>query len=177
MKFDSKRIAHEMELASIREPIARAIQSEATRRQSLRQFYRLVGSQIQDAGSAEWGIDPYEVDWISIFTPIELALWHDIRAADLVMYPQYPIKGYFVDFANPAAKVCIECDGSQWHQDTEKDAIRQRNIEAQGWTMYRITGRACKTDSDPETGARGAAREFIDQIARAHLVSRGGAHE
>ena len=84
MKFDSKRIAHEMELSSIREPIARAIQSEATRRQSLRQFYRLVGSQIQDAGSAEWGIDPYEVDWISIFTPIELALWHDIRAADLV---------------------------------------------------------------------------------------------
>lgn len=172
MKFDSKRIAHEMELSSIRDPIARAIQSEATRRQSLRQFYRLVGSQIQDAGSAEWGIDPYEVDWISIFTPIELALWHDIRAADLVMYPQYPIKWYFVDFANPAAKVCIECDGSQWHQDTEKDAIRQRNIEAQGWTMYRITGRACKTDSDPETGAKSAAREFIDYIAERHPVCR-----
>ena len=96
----------------------------------------------------------------------------DIRAADLVMYPQYPIKGYFVDFANPAAKVCIECDGSQWHQDTEKDAIRQRNIEAQGWTMYRITGRACKTDSDPETGTKSAAREFIDYIAEWHPVCR-----
>ena len=81
-----------------------------------------------------------------------------------------------MDFANPAAKVCIECDGSQWHKDAEKDAIRQRNIEAKGWTMYRITGRDCKTDSDPETGARSAAREFIDRIAANHPVSRGGAH-
>lgn len=177
MKLDSKRIAHELELASIREPIARAIQSEATRRPSLRQFYRLANPQIHDAGSSEWGIDPYEVDWISVFTPIELALWHDIRATDLVMYPQYPVDGYFVDFANPVAKVCIECDGSQWHRNTEVDAVRQRAIEAKGWTMYRIIGRDCKTDSDPETGARGAAREFIDRIARAHPVSRGGAHE
>lgn len=176
MTFDSKRIAHEMELASIREPIARAIQSEATRRPSLRQFYRLVSAQIQEAGAAEWGIDPYEVDWISVFTPIELALWHDIRAVDLVMYPQYPIDGYFVDFANPVAKVCIECDGSQWHKNTEADTVRQRAIEAKGWTMYRITGRDCKTDTNPETGDRSAAREFIERIARAHHVSRRGPH-
>lgn len=176
MKFGKKLIVREMELTSIREPVAKAIQQEATRRHSLRQFYRMASPQIHIAGPAEWGIDPYEVDWISVFTPIELALWHDIRAADLVMYPQYPIDGYFVDFANPAAKVCIECDGSQWHKNTEADAVRQRAIEAKGWAMYRITGRDCKTDSDPETGGRSAAREFIDRIAGAHPVSRRGAH-
>lgn len=167
-----QRIHRELELEMIRAPAVAQVQDGNMRRTGLRQFYRLALPQILEAGSNEWGIDPYEVDWISIFTPIELALWHDIRAADLVMYPQYPIKGYFVDFANPAAKVCIECDGSQWHQDTEKDAIRQRNIEAQGWTMYRITGRACKTDSDPETGTKSAAREFIDYIAERHPLCR-----
>lgn len=49
-------------------------------------------------------------------------------------------------------------------------------IEAKGWTMYRITGRDCKTDSDSETGAKSAARAFIDRIAANHPVSRGGAH-
>lgn len=173
---NSISISRELELERIRSPLADAIRIEAKRRPALRQFYRLAAPQIYEAGPGEWGIDPYEVDWISVFTPIEIALWHDIRAADLVMYPQYPIDGYFVDFANPAANVCIECDGSQWHQDAEKDAIRQRAIEAKGWTMYRITGRACKTDSDPETGARSAAREFIDYIAERHPVSRGRRH-
>ena len=165
-------VARELELERIRAPFADSIMVEARRRTALRQFYRLAAPQIIEAGPREWGIDPYEVDWISVFTPIELALWHDIRAADLVMYPQYPIAGYFVDFANPAAKVCVECDGSQWHQDAEKDVLRQRNIEANGWTMYRITGRACKTDSDPETGTKSAAREFIDYIAERHPVCR-----
>ncbi len=171
-----KCVAREIELERIRAPFADAIKTDVNGRAALIQFYRLAAPQIIEAGPSEWGIDPYEVDWISVFTPIELALWHDIRAADLVMYPQYPIGGYFVDFANPAAKVCIECDGSQWHKDVEKDAIRQRNIEAKGWTMYRITGRDCKTDSDSETGAKSAARAFIDRIAANHPVSRGGAH-
>ena len=100
-------VARELELERIRAPFAESIMVEARRRTALRQFYRLAAPQIIEAGPREWGIDPYEVDWISVFTPIELALWHDIRAADLVMYPQYPIAGYFVDFANPAAKVCV----------------------------------------------------------------------
>ena len=167
-----QRIHRELELEMIRAPVVAQVQDGNMRRTGLRQFYRLALPQILEAGSNEWGIDPYEVDWISIFTPIELALWHDIRAADLVMYPQFPIGGYFVDFANPAAKVCIECDGSQWHQDAEKDAIRQQRIEGFGWTMYRISGRDCKTDSHPETGEAGAARTFINHIAAHHAVSR-----
>lgn len=34
-------------------------------------------------------------------TPIERWLWADIRHADAVFYPQYPVGNFFVDFANP----------------------------------------------------------------------------
>ena len=88
-----KCVAREIELERIRAPFADAIKTDVNGRAALIQFYRLAAPQIIEAGPSEWGIDPYEVDWISVFTPIELALWHDIRAADLVMYPQYPIGG------------------------------------------------------------------------------------
>ena len=137
-----------------------------------RLFYASADREIRQAGSREWGIDPYEVDWSSVFTPIEAALWHDIRDADLVMYPQYPVQRYFVDFGNPVAKVAIECDGAAYHQDADKDAARQRAIEADGWTVYRISGRDCKTDFDEERMERSAARKLIDHIAQRHPVSR-----
>lgn len=140
-----------------------------------RKFYALANGEIHAAGAQEWGIDPYEVDWVSVFTPIEAALWHDILAADLVMYPQYPVLSYFVDFGNPVAKVAIECDGAAFHQDKAKDAARQQAVEAAGWTVYRISGRACKTDFDEERQERGAARAFIDRIAERHAVSRRSA--
>lgn len=151
---------------------AEGIISLETRRTCLRAFYRNAMDEISKAGSFEWGIDPYEVDWIQVFTPIESALWHDIRAENVVMYPQFPIQGYFADFANPVAGVCIECDGARWHADATKDAVRQRVIEQHGWIVYRITGRDCKTDSDVETGAPGVARQFIRQIAARHHIRR-----
>jgi len=62
---------------------------------------------------------------------------------------QYPIKYgkdslnrdryYFVDFAIPENKIAIECDGSYWHKDIEKDRIRQDRIESLGWTVLRFT--------------------------------------
>lgn len=157
-----------------RAELVEAIRPLATRRQALRQFYKAALPDILAAGSAEWGIDLYEVDWLPVFSPIEAALWHDIRAEGLVMYPQFPVLGYFVDFGNPVAKVAIECDGAKWHQDAEADRARQAAIEAQGWTVHRISGRACKTDSDPETGAPGEARRFIQDIATRYPVSRKG---
>jgi very-short-patch-repair endonuclease len=145
-----------------------------SRLSALRQFYKLADEEIFEAGSEEWGIDPYEVDWIQVFTPIEYALWHDIRGAGCVFYPQYPVGRYFVDFANPVAKVAIECDGAKWHMDKEKDAERQREIESAGWVVYRITGSDCVTDFDEETMEISAARNFIDEIAFMYDVTRGG---
>lgn len=160
--------------AAERRPHAEKITSRDWRMRfgALRSFYKMAQQEIESAGSQEWGIDPYEVQWLKVFTPIEYALWHDIRAADAVLYPQYPVGRFFVDFANPVAKVAIECDGAAYHTDKQKDATRQREIERMGWSMYRLTGRECKTDFDEENMERGAARKLIDYIVKLHGISR-----
>lgn len=125
----------------------------------------------------DWFDDAYSWDYEAgiQLTPIERALWTDIRAEGLVVYPQWPIGPYFVDFGNPVWKVAIECDGERWHRDTLKDAERQRWIESRGWSVYRITGRDCMTDfeevedddGNPSMRA-GRARLFIRGVAERH---------
>lgn len=131
--------------------------------------------------SDEWGCDPYE--WESCkhirMTPIESALWHDIRAVDIVMYPQFPVGRFFVDFGNPAVKVAIECDGERWHLDNAKDAKRDEELAVLGWRVYRITGRNCLTDTEELRDALGRinldlsySRRFVQAIAGVHPVGR-----
>lgn len=97
------------------------------------------------AGLSEWFKgDPYEIaNWPSIFTPIEYALWFDIRGRGLDLWPQLPVGRFFVDFGNPVAKVAIECDGKAFHQDKAKDAARDQELEAMGWDVIRIPGWQC----------------------------------
>lgn len=129
----------------------------------------------------EWGVDPYAWDHVLgiRLTAIEFALWSDIRDANLVMYPQYPVGPFFVDFGNPAAKVAIECDGRAYHLDKAKDAERQRLIEARGWAVYRITGRDCFSQMEVSVDDFGndvctisAAQRFVRAIGRRHPVKR-----
>lgn len=121
----------------------------------------------------EWAIDAYAWDGIGItLTPIENWLWQDIRQANAVFYPQFPIAGFFADFANPKARVVIECDGRDYHLDKTKDAARDQRLGELGWTVYRITGSQCRTEQDEETGASGYARRFIDWIADTHGLRR-----
>lgn len=129
------------------------------------------------ASTSDWFDDAYSWDHEAgiRLTPIEQALWHDIRAESLVLYPQYPVGRFFVDFANPVWKVAIECDGARWHTDVARDASRQAEIESMGWAVYRITGRDCLTDFEEvedEEGHQflraGPARAFIRNIAARH---------
>jgi hypothetical protein len=139
----------------------------------IRVHYANWRADILRAGRNEWGGDAY--DWDQGFihmTPIEDALWEHVRACDAVLYPQFPVGRFFVDFANPVAKVAIECDGAAYHQDIEKDAMRDAQLQALGWTVYRLRGRDCVRNDDPETGEPGAARQFIQQICDAHGISR-----
>lgn len=161
-----------------RRPSVIAIEREtgSKRFAALREFYANANSEILQAQSNEWGIDPYEVDWLKVFTPIEYALWQDIRQEGLVMYPQYPVAGFFVDFANPRARVAIECDGAAYHTDAAKDSARDTKLRSFGWSVYRITGRDCKTDTDPETMQIGAARAFVRSICSRHTVSSKAFH-
>lgn len=146
-----------------------------TRWNALRAYYKAALPEILEAGRNEWGVDPYEVDWLHVFSPIERDLWHDIRACNAVLYPQFPVAGYFVDFGNPVAKVCIECDGAAFHQDKSKDNARTTRIEEAGWLVYRITGRDCKSDFNDDTMQQGAARIFVERIANDARIRRGEA--
>lgn len=57
------------------------------------------------------------------------------------LYPNvilnYPCLNYSLDIAIPELRICIESDGSWWHQDKEKDLKRQKNIEKEGWKIIR----------------------------------------
>lgn len=98
-----------------------------------------------DAGIDDWfHSDPYEIaDWMSVFTPIESALWCDIRGRGLDLWPQLPVGRFFVDFGNPVSRIAVECDGKEWHQDAAKDCARDQELEAMGWEVVRIPGWMC----------------------------------
>ncbi|MFD1709829.1 DUF559 domain-containing protein [Ottowia sp. GY511] len=157
-----------------RRPYAKLIKSKdpRVRFQALRNFYRAADREIQQAGRAEWGIDPYEVDWLNVFTHIERALWHDIRAADAVLYPQYPIGPFFVDFGNPVAKVAVECDGFAYHQDKAKDASRDEELRKLGWSVCRLTGSECIRDMNEETLEKSVPRQMVDRLMLSHGIGR-----
>lgn len=122
-----------------------------------------------DAGHAEWiGGDPYEIaDWAMLFTPIEYAVWGDIRRNCLPMWPQLPVGRYFVDFGNPVFKIAIECDGEEFH-DAVKDAERDHEMRKMGWTVHRIPGWQCLNHIEEPFGLEEMTEE--DQAAHWRLV-------
>ncbi len=141
----------------------------------IRAFYSSINPEIMAAPADEWSVDPYlweEHRGMINFTPIESWLWADIRQCGAVLYPQYPVLNFFLDFANPVAKVAIECDGFAFHQDKEKDASRDQRLMDAGWTVYRISGRHCRIECDEETGKASLPLLFIRRICNLHSISK-----
>jgi len=91
--------------------------------------------------------DPYFLDWIRWFSPIERLVWNDIRCSGVPLLPQFPTHGYFIDFAHPFRKIAVECDGAAFH-DEQKDFIRDARLIKDGWLVFRITGRECNKTLD-----------------------------
>jgi very-short-patch-repair endonuclease len=91
--------------------------------------------------------DPYFYDWVRLFSPIESNVWNEIRCSGIPLFPQFPACGYFLDFANPIVKIAIECDGAAYH-DVNKDFVRDTNLIADGWMIFRVTGRECNLRVD-----------------------------
>lgn len=112
-------------------------------RNDIRKFYASWAEEIESCPPYSWAIDPYVAAQVAQFTPIEAAMWSDLREEGAVMYPQFPVGGYFVDFGNPLAKVAIECDGAHHLAQRGADAERQSEIEARGWTVFRLSGGDC----------------------------------
>lgn len=176
VEFDSRAISESLEAQARRAPLARKIVTHFgtwKARQALRDFYADAHDEIMAAEPHEWGIDTYEVDWIKVFTPIERALWHDIRSEGAVLYPQNPVGRYFADFCNPKAGVIIECDGRAWHADKKKDKARDAELRALGFKTYRIRGTDCFSEPlETEDGIEpGEALCFIRRVCRARPIS------
>lgn len=51
--------------------------------------------------------------------------------------------GFELDIFIPSLSIGIEYDGEQWHQDIEKDEIKNRKCEENKITLYRIRERRC----------------------------------
>lgn len=155
-------------------------QSRHERCDALQALYRGIWPLVKMLPRHQWAIDPHAINWVPLLTPIEEALWTEIRYEGAVLYPQHPVGNFFVDFGHPVARIAIECDGKRWHMDREKDAARQRAIEAYGWTVYRLTGRQCMQlgrmgydDDGCEVPEEGPATELIRRVGREHgLASR-----
>lgn len=118
-------------------------QTQQERWEGLKVFYAFYLDEILQSPHRRWVIDPYELPFLNHASPIEQDAWQCIRIHGLVMYPQFPTCGFFLDYAHPVIKVAIEMDGKEWH-DAAKDAARDRNLIAEGWTIYRIPGGHCK---------------------------------
>jgi len=72
-------------------------------------------------------VSSLEIKMIGILNELEINFIH-----------QYPIGKYRVDFAIPDLKIVIEADGDYWHQNKEKDRVRQIKIEQMGWQVIRF---------------------------------------
>jgi very-short-patch-repair endonuclease len=118
--------------------------------------------------------DPYAIwDWGIAFTPIEAAVWTDIRGRGLDLWPQLPVGRYFVDFGNPVARVAIECDGKDFH-DERRDALRDAELARSGWRVWRVPGWACLKESRDCNELRQSLEEVgvaLDYVA-ARLMAR-----
>ena len=143
---------------------------------ALRAHYAALTPRILAEAKNEWAVDAYIWDGKGMMqmTPIEAWLWGDIREANAIFYPQYPVGRFFVDFANPKAKVAIECDGAAYHTDKAKDAARDAALAELGWVVYRAPGWLCRKESDPESGALSEAGAFVRRIVAEHGLARSG---
>jgi very-short-patch-repair endonuclease len=76
-------------------------------------------------------------------SPIEEIFWNEVkeRLPDLEVIPQKVIGKYRVDFFIPKGRLIIECDGSAYHKDREKDFRRDMDLENQGYRVIRFTGK------------------------------------
>lgn len=118
----------------------------------IRLFYKQYGEEIRkDWDLVKGGNTRVRLSWPELETshfgfdfykelsPPEEMAWDVLKNYKTFLLPQFPVKRYFVDFANPFLKIAIEIDGKKWHQDGEKDRVRQSDMEQDGWRFLRFS--------------------------------------
>lgn len=63
----------------------------------------------------------------------------------VVFIRQASIGRYSADFLVPEKMLVIECDGEYWHRDKDRDARRDRYMQALGFTVLRLPGKTIKS--------------------------------
>lgn len=132
---------------------------------ALTAYYGCAQREIAEA-PFEWGIDPRRLRWRELMTPIEQAVWEALQAGGMKFYPQYPVGRFFVDFAHPAAKAVVECDGAAFHQDWSKDRERDIELARRGWTVFRITGSDCLSEVEDTEDSPSPLWQFVREVTQ-----------
>lgn len=110
----------------------------------IRKYYESVNHLLADG----YRLSPYEIGLEDYLTPIERCLWNEIRCYGLPFFMQYPVGKRFVDFGDPRRRIAIEADGKAFHSP-EKDAIKNADLLAEGWSVFRISGKDAMYHRDP----------------------------
>lgn len=110
----------------------------------IRQGYMDRMSELMEISKRDKGswLNPYFVDFASMFSPIEQDAWCAIRSRRAPLYPQFPVFNYFIDFANPYLRIGVELDGRDFH-DEAKDRARDEFLAEYDWKIFRIKGTEC----------------------------------
>jgi very-short-patch-repair endonuclease len=109
------------------------------RRAILRQHYMEAMPEIMHQAKQNlsvWAVEPYAFNWG--FNKNEQSLWGSIRRNLMVMYPEFPVLGWFVDFGNPFLRIAIEADSKKFH-NREKDVERDRKLLQINWKTFRVS--------------------------------------
>jgi very-short-patch-repair endonuclease len=143
-------------LANIGKYQGERIEDDATYFQKLAAFKRYYEKatpgifEAHNKNKSLW-FSSYPFDWIKHFSPIERDAWNSIRSkGHIVLYPQFPVLNYFLDFANPPLKIALELDGEKYHNKT-RDQKRDQELRSEGWMIYRITGKEMMRTNYQET--------------------------
>lgn len=71
-------------------------------------------------------------------TSLEQSVALILTAIGVPFIQEYRIGRYHVDFYVPSQQLVIEADGAFWHRDHDKDARRDRELVALGFTIIRL---------------------------------------
>ena len=100
-------------------------------------------------------------------TDSERTLWSRLRGKQLAgvqFYRQKPIGSYIVDFYSPKAKLVIEVDGSQHHQEDnlQKDKLRDMYLADLGIKVLRFN--SAEVMRETEAVVEVIRRALLEQI-------------
>jgi very-short-patch-repair endonuclease len=98
-------------------------------------------------------------------TAEERTIWRLLSRFRPKFTRQLVIGLYVVDFACRQAKLAVEIDGGQ-HADSERDAVRDDWLRAQGWSVFRVW------NSDVRANPNGTAAAILNRAAEC----LGGTH-